>query len=185
MAHRRSDVVEAALRILDTYGLADLTMRRLAADLEVRPSALYHHFSDKQTLLAAVADAIVERGPRVQTPAGARWDEVFVLAAHALRDTLLAFRDGAEVVATAHAFGLGSADPRAGLEAALEGLEPSVVDTAARTTLLFVLGHVQAEQLHMHAGSTGARVGRGVEGAATFRAGLEVVVAGLRAELRV
>lgn len=187
MAHRRSDVVAAALRILDTYGLPDLTMRRLATELDVRPSALYHHFSDKQLLLAAVADEVLRRGAeaRPATP-GEPWDAAFVTAATSLRDTLLAYRDGAEVVATAHAFGLGEVDPRGGLEAALVGLRPDVVDAAARTALLFVLGHVQAEQLHAHAGSAGARVGDAShpEGAATFAAGLGLVVAGVRATSR-
>lgn len=184
MAHRRTDVVDAALRILDAYGLPDLTMRRLATELDVRPSALYHHFSDKQMLLAAVADEVLRRGAeaRPATP-DEPWDVAFVAAATALRDTLLAYRDGAEVVATAHAFGLGEVDPRARLESALAGLDPAVVDAAARTALLFVLGHVQAEQLNAHAGSAGARVGEDAhpEGATTFAAGLGLVVAGVGA----
>src|SRR4051812_46795577 len=57
--HSRDDVVEAALRILDDYGLPDLTMRRLAASLDVQPSALYWHFPNKQALLAELADRIV------------------------------------------------------------------------------------------------------------------------------
>ena len=64
MAHRRQDVVEHAIAVLDAYGLADLSMRRLGAELGVQPSALYHHFTDKQTLLAAVADEILARGER-------------------------------------------------------------------------------------------------------------------------
>ena len=35
MAHRRQDVVEHALAVLDTYGLGDLSMRRLGAELGV------------------------------------------------------------------------------------------------------------------------------------------------------
>ncbi|MBO0842911.1 MAG: TetR family transcriptional regulator, partial [Nocardioides sp.] len=64
MRYRREDVVERAVQVLDDLGLADLTMRRLGAELGVRPSALYHHFANKQTLLAAVADEIVSRGGR-------------------------------------------------------------------------------------------------------------------------
>ena len=50
--------------MLDRYGLADLTMRRLATELGVQPSALYHHFPNKQALLAAVADEVLRRGRR-------------------------------------------------------------------------------------------------------------------------
>jgi AcrR family transcriptional regulator len=53
--HKR-DVVEAATAILDNYGIADLTMRRLGRELNVSPGALYWHFANKQQLLGAIAD---------------------------------------------------------------------------------------------------------------------------------
>ena len=56
--HRR-DVVDKATQLLDDYGIADLTMRRLARELNVTPGALYWHFADKQELLGAVADRIL------------------------------------------------------------------------------------------------------------------------------
>lgn len=62
MRYHRSDVVRRAITVLDEYGLESLTMRRLAAELGVQPSALYHHVPNKQTLLAAVADEILEIG---------------------------------------------------------------------------------------------------------------------------
>src|ERR1700712_2518028 len=96
--HSRDDVANAALRILDEYGLPDLTMRRLAAALDVQPSALYWHFPNKQTLLAELADRICSRGPSA-APAG-DWMLVTTAEATRLRDALLAYRDGAEVVAS-------------------------------------------------------------------------------------
>ena len=57
--HKR-DVVDAATTLLDSYGIADLTMRRLAKELNVSPGALYWHFANKQQLLGAVADRILE-----------------------------------------------------------------------------------------------------------------------------
>ena len=56
--HKR-DVVEAATSLLDDYGIADLSMRRLARELNVSPGALYWHFANKQQLLGAVADRIL------------------------------------------------------------------------------------------------------------------------------
>ena len=64
MAHHRSDVLTHAVALLDAHGLAALTMRRLGAELDVQPSAIYHHFASKQALLAAVADEILVRGAR-------------------------------------------------------------------------------------------------------------------------
>ena len=72
MRHHRSDVIDRAIAVLDEYGLESLTMRRLAAELGVQPSALYHHVPNKQSLLAAIADEIIRRGRR---PRRARtWD---------------------------------------------------------------------------------------------------------------
>jgi TetR/AcrR family tetracycline transcriptional repressor len=59
---RRQDVLDGAIAILDEYGLADLTMRRLATSLHVQPGALYWHFPNKQTLLGAIADHILSVG---------------------------------------------------------------------------------------------------------------------------
>ena len=48
MALTADIVTSAALRILADFGLGDLTMRRLARELDVQPSALYWHVADKQ-----------------------------------------------------------------------------------------------------------------------------------------
>lgn len=180
MRYQRSDIVQRALAVLDTYGLADLTMRRLGAELGVQPSALYHHFSNKQTLLAAVADEILARGrrPRAQ---GLAWDGRVRATCGELRDAMLAYRDGAEVVATVHAFGLGADAPRRELEQALAdgGFPPTLGRTAARTLLHFVFGHVSEEQTHLQAGSAGAIEGAPRE-ASDFDLGLGIVVDGIR-----
>ena len=64
----REQILAAAMALLDQRGLPDLTMRKLAAELGIRPSALYWHFPDKQTLLARLADRIVGSAPT--PPAG-------------------------------------------------------------------------------------------------------------------
>ena len=47
MRYHRSDIVERAVGILDMYGLPDMSMRRIASELGLQPSALYHHFANK------------------------------------------------------------------------------------------------------------------------------------------
>ena len=181
MRYRRDDVVACALRVLDDHGLADLTMRRLAQELGVQPSALYHHFRDKQTLLAAVADEILVRGAR-PLPDGP-WEERVRSACHSLRDACLAWTDGAEVVATARAFRLGAAAPYDELTGVMThgGVEPRLAGTAARTLLHFVLGHVLEEQTHRQAGSAGAIAGdpTAVDHTADFDSGLAMILAGV------
>lgn len=188
MRHSRDDVAAAALRILDEYGLPDLTMRRLAATLEVQPSALYWHFPNKQTLLAELADRIVARA-RPALEDGARWEERTRLEAAGLRDALLAYRDGAEVVSSTLALGLGSPELAERIEASLrDGGFDAVTSRRAATVLLhFVLGHVANEQQRLQYDSLGV-VERGaapddvdadVEEADSFAFGVDLLIRGL------
>src|SRR6476661_6484902 len=179
MRNRRSDVVGTALDVLDRYGLADLTMRRLGTELGVRPSALYHHFPSKQELLAAVADELLERGRREARPQA--WDARVATVCTELRDAMLAYRDGAELVATVRSFGLGAATPYDEIAAALadSGLPAADVPVAARAVLHFVFGHVLDEQTHLQAGSAGA-IDAAPREESDFGLGLAIVLDGIR-----
>lgn len=183
MRYRRTDIVERAVDILDRYGLADLSMRRIASELGLQPSALYHHFASKQELLAAVADELLARGAR-DVADDQPWDERVVVRSHELRDAMLAYRDGAELVATVHAFGLGVATPSTHLTEALEdaGFDEAFARAAARTVLHFVFGHVSDEQTQLQAGSAGAIETEPLGGAGTdsFDLGLSLILDGVR-----
>jgi AcrR family transcriptional regulator len=185
MRHRREDVVDRALRVLDDYGLADLTMRRLGSELGVQPSALYHHFPNKQALLAAVADELLVRGER-RLPAG-EWDDRARSACLGLRDACLAWRDGAEVVATARAFGLGGRAPYDALVGVLRegGVGDELCAAAASTLVHLVLGHATDEQLRRQAGSAGALEDDDLDRdfTAEVTTGIDLVLAGLRARV--
>ncbi len=83
----RGRILVAALEFLRTHPLRLLTMRSLAAKLEIDPSSLYHYFSTKAALMDAIGDQlaseIVEPDPnhpdwRLQTEALNR--SVFELA---------------------------------------------------------------------------------------------------------
>ena len=139
MPHRRADVVAHAVELLDTHGLAALTMRRLGAELDVQPSAIYHHFENKQALLAAVADEILARGARPRTATG--WPDQLREICSELRHAMLACTDGADVVATVWAFGLGAAAPVADLEKVLTDADvpDELVVVASRTLVPAVL----------------------------------------------
>jgi AcrR family transcriptional regulator len=51
----RQALIQAALRTIDRQGVEALTLRAVGATLGVSRTALYRHFADKDTLLAAVA----------------------------------------------------------------------------------------------------------------------------------
>ncbi|MXP21163.1 TetR family transcriptional regulator [Gordonia sp. HNM0687] len=106
MSNSRADVLRAARDILTEHSLADLSMRRLAADLGVRPNALYWHFPNKQTLLAALSDDILGQIPPAPDALG--WDERLAHLATGLRAALLDVPDSAEIVSSSWASGLSA-----------------------------------------------------------------------------
>jgi AcrR family transcriptional regulator len=177
MRYRREEIVVRAVEALDAYGLADLTMRRLGTELGVQPSALYHHFANKQTLLAAMADELLHRAT---WPTTGEWADRVVAICTVLRDQLLAYRDGAELVATVHAFGLGAREPVTLLERALaDGGIDELGPTAVRTLLHFVYGHAVDEQTHLQAAAAGA-IDDDPRESDDFGIGLGIVVAGIQ-----
>ncbi|MEN0083722.1 MAG: TetR/AcrR family transcriptional regulator C-terminal domain-containing protein [Leifsonia sp.] len=185
--HSRDDVAEAALRILDDLGLPDLTMRRLASALDVQPSALYHHFPNKQSMLAEVADRIVAARRPVAQPDGAPWQAAVRAEADALRDALLAYRDGAEVVSSTLALGLGSPETveRLARAVAQGGFDEETSRRAATALLHFVLGHVSHEQQRLQYDSLGVLADAETspldedDPAAAFAFGVGLLVGGL------
>lgn len=181
MRNHRNDVVEKAIDVLDTYGLADLTMRRLASELGVQPSALYHHFANKQALLGAVADELLSRRVSVAETRDPPWDERAAAICVDLREAMLAYRDGAELVSTVHAFGLGAQTPYAQLVTALHfgDVDPDLARTAARTLLHYVFGHTIDEQTHLQATSVGA-IDDELRPDSDFLLGLTLILDGLR-----
>ena len=155
--YTREDVVETALGILDEFGLADLSMRRLAGVLEVQPSALYWHVPNKQTLLALVADQIIDRAATVDHAVTGGWKAITLAESIAIRDALLAFRDGAEVVSSTLALGLGADGALARIRVGIDAVCPDVemARIASESILFLILGQVWHEQQRMQADSLG------------------------------
>jgi len=56
----REAVVDRGLAIADTEGLSAVSIRRIAQDFGVTPMALYWHLKNKDELLAAMGDRILE-----------------------------------------------------------------------------------------------------------------------------
>jgi AcrR family transcriptional regulator len=183
----RHDVVAKATQLLDDYGIADLTMRRLARELNVSPGALYWHFADKQELLGAVADRILV--PASAAVEDASWSRRVVGLGTALRDALMSSTDGAELVSASFAAGKSERmiEILAELtDAATEGgIDASHADLAARTVLYYVLGFTADEQSRLQWDAAGALVdGQSVLTAnpnARFAFGLKLLVDGIAA----
>ncbi|HEX7322283.1 MAG TPA: TetR/AcrR family transcriptional regulator C-terminal domain-containing protein [Mycobacterium sp.] len=186
--HKR-DVVVAATAILDGYGIADLTMRRLARELDITPGALYWHFASKQELLGAVADQLLQ-GVRAdsRSAAGQDWRDRIVTICTRMRDALLSHTDGAELVSASFAAGqshgvveilevLADTAARAGLDIVRAAL-------AARTLVYFVLGATVDEQsrLQWADGSAVSSRPEPADPVTGFAFGLRLLVDGLQAQ---
>ena len=101
MALSSEQVVTTAVDLLRRYGLADLSMRRLARELGVAPGALYWHVANKQELLVEVADVLLAEIP--VPPPDEPPVEALVGLAVAIREALVQVPDGADVVGLAYA----------------------------------------------------------------------------------
>jgi AcrR family transcriptional regulator len=55
-ASRRGEILQAAKRLFIAEGVGNATMRRIAAEVGVSPTALYLHFADKEAILRAIAE---------------------------------------------------------------------------------------------------------------------------------
>jgi TetR/AcrR family transcriptional regulator, tetracycline repressor protein len=156
----RSDVVAKAAEILDNYGIADLTMRRLARELSVSPGALYWHFADKQELLGAVADQLLASAAEVAVTGA--WPDRIMALCSALRDALLSATDGAELVSASFSAGRSTQLSRIveSLTAACadSGLTAEDAGLAARTIVYYVLGFTADEQSRMQWDAAGANL---------------------------
>ncbi|ONM46858.1 TetR/AcrR family transcriptional regulator C-terminal domain-containing protein [Nocardia donostiensis] len=189
MQLHRGDVVEGAITILDQYGLADLTMRRLAGSLQVQPGALYWHFPNKQALLGAVADRIL--APMADPVTAEDWAGRLSELAHRLRDCLLAYRDGAELVSATYASRLTTSKGRERLASAVirAGIPRAEAELAAYTLLYYVLGHTVDEQSRIQMDSAGALpdspdpLADTPDPTARFDFGLQLFTAGIRHRL--
>ncbi|WP_283136285.1 TetR/AcrR family transcriptional regulator C-terminal domain-containing protein [Rhizohabitans arisaemae] len=92
-------MVETALRIVETEGADALTFRRLGAELQVDHTAVLRHFGNKDDLLLALTNRLLEESHRGFTPA-AHWRDTIADLARRLRRACLAHPKVAALVAT-------------------------------------------------------------------------------------
>jgi AcrR family transcriptional regulator len=88
----REAIVETALRLLDQDGLDELSMRRLADELDTGPASLYWHVGSKDGLLELVFDRVIGE-IEMPKPDPGRWQEQLEEVARAGRAMILRHRD--------------------------------------------------------------------------------------------
>jgi AcrR family transcriptional regulator len=148
---RRAEIVRAGLALLERGGFDRLSLRGVARALGMHPAGLYWYIKNKQELIDLLAKAIMDEA-LLDYPApapDASWEEWLAGVALAIRQTVLAHRDGARLIAGAYLMRTDAITPM--LETTLMLMERAgfVRDAAmigAVTVLGFTIGFALDEQ---------------------------------------
>lgn len=151
MALSREKILDTAFTLLTQYGLADLSMRRLASELDVAPGALYYHVKNKQELLTHLASRMLDP---IEFPQDASTAEALKSAAEQVYRQLAGIRESAEVVRLAVALHPERLELLSALTIACD--KAQAPQLAATTLLHSMLSFIEEEQTR--ATSTGAGV---------------------------
>lgn len=143
-------IVAAGLDTLDADGLDGLTVRKVAARLDVQAPALYWHVRDKQQLLDEMATEIwrqILTGLDTRPP-DEPWRQALTAFAATTRAALLSHRDGAKMVAGTYLTDDGLRDQQESRFAVLVRAGFSPRDAARIYSLLynFIIGYCIEEQ---------------------------------------
>lgn len=144
----RDLVVRSALQLLDDVGFSGLTLRRLAGCLKVKAAALYWHFENKQDLIDAMAEQIMQDEFAGMRPPGKGWRDLLTMVAVTHRKALLRHRDGAQIMAHAN---MRQSTMLEGMELLLQALESQGFTSELAigsffTVIRYTLGCVFEEQ---------------------------------------
>ncbi|MEV5651104.1 TetR/AcrR family transcriptional regulator [Nocardia sp. NPDC052254] len=94
----RDSIIAASIEMIDGDGIDSFSLPRVAKQLNVSTSSLYHHFSDRRELMAEVAKEIM-RGARVPAaPADGDWMEWFVQLSLNYREAILRHANAALIL---------------------------------------------------------------------------------------
>ena len=202
-------IARTALDLLNEVGLDGLTMRLLAKELGVQAAALYWHLKNKQELLDAMATVMFhELNEDLEAPRkGVDWTEWIAERTRDMRRMMLKYRDGARVYAGSY---ITEFEMPRSIELTMAtmvdaGFSPRDAASSFPTLFHYAIGFTIEEQARGGAAYAGRNPYQGKKAAesldtqrfpltaqasvnlfeadtdAGFEAGLQVIVAGLRA----
>jgi AcrR family transcriptional regulator len=146
----REAIVAAALRLADAEGLAAVSMRRIATELDARTMSLYHHVARKEDLIALMADA-VSAEVLVPEPLPSSWREAITCIVRRERDVAQRHPWMVDVVAMQLEVGPNMLRHAEQTLAALAELRLSPQDAIQVSAAIdhYVLGHTLRERWDM------------------------------------
>lgn len=152
----QADILHAAIALVDTDGLSQLTMRRLGGALGVEAMALYRYFPSRRTLLDALVESVVSEvatDPATQLVADDDWRDYLHRLAHGVRRMALTHPRVFPLVATHPTEAPWIRPPIRSVrwvDSFLQGLQdhhfpPPAAVTAYKGFSTFLLGHLLLE----------------------------------------
>jgi TetR/AcrR family transcriptional regulator, tetracycline repressor protein len=149
----REKVVAAALELLNEKGMEGVTVRALAARLDVRAPALYWHVRDKQELRDEMSTTVLRRIMDALPAPSSDWRDDLAAYARVFRAEYLRHRDGARIFSGARV-----TDPEVVVRIkeplyrcwGEAGLTLAEADDALDLVVAFVVGFVIEEQERLH-----------------------------------
>lgn len=94
----RPAAVATSIDIIDTEGMASFSLSRVAKEMKVSTSSLYHHFSDRDELLTEVVKKIMVGATMPPPPEDGNWQAWFVELSLNYRDAVLRHSNAAPLV---------------------------------------------------------------------------------------
>jgi TetR/AcrR family transcriptional regulator, tetracycline repressor protein len=94
----RSSTIAACIEIIDTEGMDAFSLPRVAKQLNVKTSSLYHHFADRRELMTEVAKELMTGATVPEYSPGTDWVEWFVELSLNYRDAILRHPNAALVL---------------------------------------------------------------------------------------
>lgn len=171
----RAEVVAALRKVVRRVGAERVTMRELAAELGAAAPSVYYHVPGKRAALELLAESVLAEIP---PPEAGLWHDRLVELYCAARETILDVPGVAGILQTS-----GGNEPARRLDrlsrSFIREAGLAKADVAAAHTVLYtyLLGSIALEESRM---AVGAPRGRR-QSAAQFRAGLDVIIAGITA----
>jgi TetR/AcrR family tetracycline transcriptional repressor len=146
----RDRVLEAALTLVDREGLAELSMRKLGAELGIEAMSVYHYFPNKDAVLDGLVEGAVFRTLSSQSVLDAPsmlWTDRLRALARSLRHEMLQHPKMMSLIATRPVMTQQSLHAAESIAAALcqSGFTPQQAFQLINIVTTFVVGHSLAE----------------------------------------
>lgn len=102
LSKKQEHIIEMALSLLSHGGLDNITLRKLAKEMNLQAPAIYWHFKNKVTLIDYMAEAILQKELPTIPVCNGNWRPWLTdLCLHLYR-AMIKYPDGGKVVAGAH-----------------------------------------------------------------------------------